>query len=56
MISQHLKLNLKNLKIISNVIQKKAAWFENRICVSSASFITTLLTVDNGPFLSVKFC
>ncbi len=46
MISQHLKLNLKNLNIIGNVIQKKAAWFENGICVSSASFITTLLAMD----------
>lgn len=54
MISQHLKL--KNLKLICHVIQQKAAWFENGICVSSASFITTLLTVGNGPFLSVKFC
>jgi len=41
-------------KLVSQIYhldQQKPAWFESDFCVSCASFITTPLTVDNGPLL-----
>lgn len=36
--------------------QQKAVWFEIDFCVSCESYITILLTTDNGPLLSAKYC
>lgn len=36
------------------VDQQKSTWFESVFCVSYASFITTLLTIDYGPFVACE--
>ncbi len=35
--------------------QQKAAWVESDFSVSCASYLATLLTIDNAPFLPMKF-
>ncbi len=41
---------------IHRVDQQKAAWFESDFCVNCASYITTILMIDNGSYLSSNCC
>ncbi len=38
---------------ILSIDQQKAAWFETDFCVSCASYIYTLLTIENGTFFAM---
>lgn len=38
---------------IHHVDQQTASYFECHFCVSCALYIATLLTLDNGPFLTI---